>query len=359
MHIRGLLYIFCLSIPFTGISQDIIKDSLLFELEKAETPRDKAKLNGDLSIYYYDNQVYHDSAYFYNDRAYTIALDNNLKNEEARALFNFGLIYARIDDYDIALDYYARSYELFTDVGTTANLSVVNSSMAGLYFDKEEYAKAKEYFEKAMELSRKQNDSLSLAIDYVNLGQTEYRMEAYESSKINIEDGLQLLENLNFPISAARIYYGNTLLALDRKEEAKIQAELGFKLANKEGNVEFIADASKLLYELSLKEENYEKALEYYENYIVHKDSLNEARELNSIEKLRLNFVIDQKEKDIQRLLERNKYLSVIYVLLGLGVLLLIFLTFKQRKVVKMTSSMMEIQNQLVGDELKKRQKSS
>jgi cell division protein FtsL len=68
-----------------------------------------------------------------------------------------------------------------------------------------------------------------------------------------------------------------------------------------------------------------------------------------------LNFDLSEKEKELAYVSQKTKYLYVIYILAGLGLLLLIFLISRQRKISKMTREIHEIQTNFVHNKMKER----
>ena len=339
----------------TASTQNKFTDSLKILIANTDDLARKATLNGDLAVHFYDNQIDHDSAYFYNEIAYTLAKNNFAKREEARALFNFGLIYTRLNAYDKAIDFYEKSFQIYDVIGKPQELSAVQSSIGAMHFRKEEYYIAIEYFNKAIAYSQSANDIASIGVDYINLGETEYKIGHYERSLKHLNVGQAFLEKAGYNISASHIYKGNTLFSLKQFDAAQVEADLGYTLAQEEQNIEYISQAALLQHQLSLRNENYKEAMSYYQTHIVTKDSLNAAKELNNIEKLRLNFNLNRKEKELEFMQQQSKYLLAIYVLLGIAVLLLVWLVFRQIMSTRMTKSIHEVQRKLVLHELEKR----
>lgn len=340
----------CVSLFFVYASQSQTPriDSLRTVLEITLDPVKSATISSDISEAFYDTQLYPDSAYFYTEKAYQLALKHGLKKQEARALTNYGMVYSKLDKFDEALDYFERAKVLFQSVGDPGNLSVINSSIASVYYDKKQYELAIDYFQRAIAISIQEKDSIGMLIDYMNLGECEYKFGLLDASKTHLEYALDLMRQTETSFSAGHIYYGNTLLALEKIESAEEEGIMALALAEEEANIKNISEASELLFKVSVVKDDYKMAISHYERFVVYKDSLNAAKEMNNVEKLKLNFDLSQKEKELAYVSQKTKYLSLIYVLGSLGVILLIFLISRQRKVTRMTRDIHDIQTRLV-----------
>ncbi len=71
---------------------------------------------------------------------------------------------------------------------------------------------------------------------------------------------------------------------------------------------------------------------------------------------MELQLQIQEQQANLTALKQKNKYLTTIYVLTILGILLLIILILRQLKIVRMTKNIHEIQNSLVKYEMEQRQ---
>ncbi|RMB58512.1 hypothetical protein EAX61_09405 [Dokdonia sinensis] len=352
----SLFMIGLLLVSNIALCQNSKIDSLRLLLKENHPPKRQVNIYATISEEFYDSQVYYDSSYFYNEKAMTLAKEHNITKEIARSYFNFGMIQDVLGDYGGALENYLEAQSLFYILDDPVNLSVVNSSIAAMYFNKKQYNEAIDYYQKAIKISIAQNDTIGMIIDYLNVGESEYKLDKYLDSKVHLEYALELMKEKGVQFSAGNIYYGNTLLALDSITAAEKQGKLGLKGAQEEKNIKNISEASELLYKINVVRENYALAINHYERFVVYKDSLNAARELNNKEKLKLNFDLSRKEKELTYLSEKAKYLNIIYILVGVGFVLIIFLISRQLKMMRMTKNMHDIQTRLVTKELEERE---
>lgn len=341
-----------LFIFFSSQAQTPRIDSLRIVLNSITDPVKYASISSDMSEAFYDSQLYPDSSYFYAEKAYKVAENNGLIRQKARALANLGMVFSQLDKHEEALVNFQNSKTVFQELDDSLSLSVVNSSIANVYYEMEQYEVAIDYFQKAITMSIKEKDSIGMLIDYMNIGETEYKIGRLDASKTHLEYALNLMQKTKTTFSAGHIYYGNTLLALGMVDSASIEGDIALDLAQKEGNLKNISEASELLFKAKVVQDDYKNAIGHYERFIMYKDSLNAAKEINNIEKLKLNFDLSEKEKELAYVSQKTKYLNVIYILAGLGLVLLIFLISRQRKISKMTRDIHEIQTNLVRNKM-------
>lgn len=357
MNSRNTYYFFY-GVLFSAISvfgQQKVVDSLRQQLRTTETLEEKAKLFGDMAKAFINTQVYNDSSYFYNNKSYEIALDIENSELEGRALFNFGMIYNNLGDYDLSLSYYLKALPFYEGTSNYINQSIINSSVAALYYNKEEYQKSKIYFEKAIRFSEIEEDAVGLLIDYVNLSEVTYMLNDFPKAKEHIEHALSISKKTAVEFPQIYIIHGTILFQFDSLVRSKEEALKGIKMAKEDSDISSVVEASNLLYKIASKSKNYKEAIAYLETYKKYDDSLNRAKELNEIEKLKLNFELKKKEETLTYMSQQNKYQYIIYGLGFTGLGLLVLLVFRQLKISRMTEDMHKIQKSLVAAELKQR----
>jgi len=298
----ALCMLFTLS---ASVAQESKVDSLKSLLEEIEYPIEKTNLYNNISVYFYFSQV----------------------------LYNFGLIQTEMGETNLAIENYLKALFIFERLKDSESISIINSSIAALYFAEEKYDKAITFFNKAIEISTQDKDSTGMAIDYANLGETEYKAGKYLDAQTHLKLAKKIArkKGMNFP--SLDISFGNTLFALRKVDSAIIEAKKGLSLSQKEKNIKGISEASELLYRIAYSKENYKEALMHYKRFEVYKDSVSIAKSKHAIEMLKLNAKIQMKEEVISRMEQKTTYMNIIYVLVGIGIILLVFLVSRQIKV--------------------------
>jgi tetratricopeptide (TPR) repeat protein len=331
-------------------------DSLNTQLAEAVQVEKRIELFSDISEYYFDTQIYLDSSFFYAEKAYNLAKKEGIDFEQARALFNLGLVRTETDDFDEAIDYLMRSRELTAKLKLTGNLSVISSNIGGLYFEKKDYINAIKNYNEAIAISEDLKDTIGIAIDLLNVGEARYKMGEFLVAKEQLIQSLKLLKIMDLELASGHLNYGLVLFELGDIENAKNEAYVALEIAENDNDLRAIAESSQLLSNIYKYNKDFEKSLEYFNMSVRFKDSLHTAKELNEIEKLKLNFELTKKREELDYLTQKNTYQNTIYVLIASGIVLLLILVFRQLKIVRLTAEMHDVQNRLVAGELKQRE---
>lgn len=334
-------------------------DSLRSVLMATKDPLTLATTSIIISESFYDTLKYPDSTYFYADKAYHIALDKELKYQEGLSLAMLGMTFNQIYEHNEALTYFQKARMTFRELKDSVNLSIMSSNIAGIYFDESKFEIAKEYYEEAIEISKKTKDTLGIIIDYTNLGECEYKLNRFDVSKIYLEQAHELMEKIDMAFPEGHIYYGNTLLALGQTSLSIEEGNVGLDIAQKENDIKNIVEASELLYKAYEAEKNFKKAITHHNRFLIYKDSLNVDKERNTLEKSKLRFNLNRKEKELAYISQKVKYRYLIFGLIIIGIIMIIFLIRKQQKISLMTRNIRDIQSSLIQREIDERKKGS
>ncbi len=327
-------------------------DSLKREILSAPSNEQKVKLLSSISEHYFDGQIYLDSSYYYAQEALDLVEETDNNYEKGRALFNLGLVETEFKNFDNALTYLLEAKQYVLKEDSAILLSIIYSSLGGLYLEKEDFSLATVNYEKAIAISRQENDTIGIAIDYINLGETRYKAGDYEQAKKDLEYCLGLLDSIGESFASAELNYGRTLFVLGDVEGAKIHGTKSYERSKSEENNKGISESAQFLSEVFYSQNNAAKALYYIKEAHAQKSLLNDAKELNEIEKLKLNLALSKKKAELDHISEGATYKSIIYLLGGLGILLTMLLISRQFRIRKMKEQIYDQQTQLYNSEM-------
>jgi len=347
--------LFVLGTSLFGQELTII-DSLQRQVKLEKTSEAKAKLYNTIGFEYYKTQIYFDSAFFYTEKAYEIAKDHNLEGLQAHSLFNLGSIHSTINEFEASISYYQKARIVIENLGLQGSLNSVLNNIGGAYFELAQYDTAISYYKQALSIAKQLDDPESIGVDYMNIGEAYLKKGQLDESKKNLELALATIESIPFDPPTVHLFYARTLQALNEVEKAKDEGHKSLELAEQEGDKYYISESSLLLSNLYEAQGDFENAFQYHKQHVTNLNSLNLAKEMNEIEKLKLNFELNKQQETLAYLSQKNKYLNIIFVLIGVGLLLLVVLIFRQRKIVRMTKNIHDIQKRLVGNELDERE---
>ncbi|MDC8002811.1 tetratricopeptide repeat protein [Aureisphaera galaxeae] len=353
---KRMLFVVAFSLSASLQAQGTDVDSLKVLLTKAKTDNEKADLYWSLGKAYEDTYNQYDSSYFYIEKAHEIVKETLDPEISGKVYAAYAHLYLKLDDYDKAVSNFSKAIEQYEQLGNLERQSVFNSNLASSYFYKKDYEKAKEHYQIAIDLSKEIADSVGILIDHSNLAQTEMKLEGgMPIAKAYFEFARGLSKRLEYEIPPIYVSYGKILYEEGDVEEAKKEVLFGLEVAKDVRDFSEITEALDLLYKIELESQNYEEAIRMFDLKSQYKDSINETKNAMAIENLKLSFTIKEQREKLQSLSQERSYQTIIYILGGLGVLLMIVLVFRQRKIDSITKKIHNIQRRLIDQDLGKK----
>jgi len=238
-------------------------DSLLTELPRAKTEKQKAILLNDISNLY--GQIDAKKAIQYGENALSLAQKNGWKDVLSRSYNLLGVNNQRIKNYDTAIDYYLKALAINADAGNKKNMASLLASIGSLYYSKKDNTNALDYYLRAAKLNEETANKKALLVLYSNIGNVYNEMSNtskaldyfFKSYDLNEEAGnQQALANISTNI--ANVFKSqNNPKAIDYYlKSLKINESLD--------NVKGQALNANSIGSLYFAQENFTKAVEYY-----------------------------------------------------------------------------------------------
>lgn len=247
-------------------------------------------------------------------QAYFSALkvnEENVKLDRAEAIIyvNIGNIYNGLQhDTLSAMKYYRNALKSFEKANDKAHLAVLLGNIGNIYMEAGDYKKA-EYYEllsrdKLIELKDAQN----MAICYINLGEFYTKVKDYPQALDYYNKGFELQEQSGFTEGQCYTLSGlctlYSLMGNDKKAEEC--GEAGFTIARNTNLIRGIKDLGKILSDLYEKDKQPAKALYYFKQYQVAKDSMDNKEASKKLIQSELNYEYAQKQQE-DKLKEEKK----------------------------------------------------
>jgi len=146
---RKLTFTLALIILFIGANAQHKKsDTLLVALQKANTDTNKFVASITLSRHYYLS--FPDSAIFFAQRSYEIAVKNNWVNAQAFALKRLADAYGNLGDYVKSMKYYFKALRAAESAHDIVEESSINNNIGSTYIQNQDYKKALPYLYTSM-----------------------------------------------------------------------------------------------------------------------------------------------------------------------------------------------------------------
>lgn len=223
-------------------------------------------------------------------------------NHHAGILTNIGILYSRLENYDLALDYYTNSLEINKSLGDDYGIANALTSIGNLYDDLKQSKKAISYYEQSLKLMTDLNDKYGIAsalsntgIAYITLKDYDKALSYLNKTKILFEE-LENTNNLAVIHESIGIAHLESSEAVLNKKDKLIKANRNFKQA-----LIYAKDVNNLEREASILE-NLALTSSKLKNYDFAYYNLIEAY------KLKDSFISSEKKEDIAKLAAKYEY---------------------------------------------------
>ncbi|WP_378183450.1 tetratricopeptide repeat protein [Aquimarina sp. SS2-1] len=236
-----------------------------------------------------------------------IELSQKYNDKRVYYINSFGLanIYIATDEYDQALELLEKCQE-YKENKELVFGSIVN--IANIYGYQEKFDKAIEYYEKAREICEKDNEISCIGTISVNMGITYKKLGELDKSLVAFDKALGIAKMNKFDrmLIIGSVEKGRLLNELNRNREAEDIMLEGLEVAKRIG---FLNEQEKIylrLKEIAISDNDYKKALDYYEQYDKVSDSMQTLDKDKEINELEVKYKTLQKEKEIRFLQIEN-----------------------------------------------------
>jgi two-component system, sensor histidine kinase PdtaS len=361
---------FSFFVVFTGWSQQ----------KKTTTFEEQIKKNIEIASEYIDND--NDSSQIYIQKAKDLSKKLKQPLFEVKILETEGNYYGFVkNDYNNATNLYLKAAQLCEKhrLDYTKNLY---HSLGVLFHLTDNYEKAKYYYSKALPLEEKHRDTLLMVRSLVNLASVYSSQGNYKLSeslfkksltfnstlaikratysnlgnlKIRDKKYKEALKYLNIAVSINDEEFGDNIIdisfLLDAKREATDFEGLDTLLPYCERLIDRTTDLRnktilvKALSSIYHKTENYKRASELKDIYILEYDSLKAEQRDEVVYEMETKYQTQKKEEEIVKQQKEKNKLRLFFIIACLTIALLSFLVyqfFKQRNRLKKQTQLLE-----------------
>jgi tetratricopeptide (TPR) repeat protein len=256
------------------------------------------------------------------------------KKGMAQASSRIGVLYYKQKNFRQALEYFQISLDWSektrSDNGIASNLN----SIANVYADQGDFQKALKGYMNALAIAVKASDLRREGSISLSIGTTYLKMKNFPMSYDYFQKALKIFQKLNntLRIAKCQIQLGEYYLATQDYRKGFFFAEEALKHGQVQGFKEVSLNAAQLLHRLSL---NLKDTLRAYRFLIIEdrlKDSLNNGEKQKVLTKLEAQYQFD-KEQDRKAIKQqRMDFVTVIFIILLLSVLIILFLVWSRQK---------------------------
>lgn len=238
-------------------------DSLLTELPKAKTEKQKAMLLNDLCNSY--GQLDAKKAIQYGESALNLAQKNGWKDVLSRSYNLLGMNNQRIKNYDSAIDYYLKALKINEEANNKKNVASLTAIIGSLYYSKKDNSNALDYYLRATNYNEEIGNKKALLVLYSNIGNVYNDMSNVPKALEYLLKSYDLNETAGNQQAVASIATNIATIYKTQNNPKAIDYFLkSFSINETLNNVKGQALNANSIGSLYFAKENYSKALEYY-----------------------------------------------------------------------------------------------
>ncbi len=251
-HLQKLLVVVGCFFLFYQASSDTVPplpqqhklDSLQQVKKSTSADSVRLKISNTISEYYWKAGQY-SKAKSIADKVRQKARQSGLKNIQAEALTNLGIISDYKSHYDKAVNYYNKALKIYRSIDDEKGIGDCYGNLGLIFWKKGEHDKALEFFHKALRLQKKLGQKRSQALTYNNIGIIHERQSHNKKAKKYYKKSLTLQKELDNKYGIALTY--NNLGVVHQGQDQFLQAlsyyRKSLRLRKEIGNKKDIAES--------------------------------------------------------------------------------------------------------------------
>ncbi|WP_179318937.1 tetratricopeptide repeat-containing sensor histidine kinase [Winogradskyella helgolandensis] len=286
--------------------------------------------------------------------AQTYADEANSDELKITSLNMIGVVYRRMDIVKLALDYHTEALKIAYSVidpskAITHNIAISQNSIGNIYLVLKQYDLALLQFNKSLKLEKEADNKLGLAINYHNIGYAQeakgfldtalssYQLSLDYNDTIDSEIGrvicfnsigrvylkqsnykdakpiiLEALEKAldlddQYYISASYLNLGQLETETNQLVSAEEHLKKALNISNSYNLKSTVAESSKLLSEVSQKNNDYKAALKYYQDAVEIENTILTEQNLQYVNDIAIQYENENKNNQIKALALENE----------------------------------------------------
>lgn len=267
---------------------------------------------------------------------------------------NIASVHKQQGKSSIALEYYHKSLEIREKLNYEQGISVSLNNIGVVYKNEKEYDKALEYYQRSLTIKEKIKDKKGFSHVLNNIGTIYNEQGKLDMALVKYKESLEMTTALNDEkwMAITLFNMGNLYLKQGDVIKAQNSALRSLKLSKKIGHPELIRDAAEVLKEIYSSQHNWKSAFKMQELYVSMRDSIRNKKTETSATEQRVTYEVEkreqeikflsvqndvlQREKEVQQLkINKNKILTIMFLVAGIAAFLLalfFYIDSKKRK---------------------------
>ena len=282
---------------------------------------------------------------------YFIAAETAIKQDflegEGTAYMAIADVYSRTGDKDNSEIYYKNAITILRKTDSPVSLAAALLNAGDEFFMIDKYEIALQYFEESGQIFEEQNYPVGIAYNQGNIGKVYFKQSKYELAKTNLLKAISILKELqdDFGISDYAIYLSYVFEKQHDLPSAFIYANTSLELSKKQDLKDQISAANLQLYELYDLQGNKDLALGHYKAHVTLKDSINNIVKVQEMANVRTNFEVSKKQTEITLLNQQKSNQNIVIIATAIALLLIGLLAiglFRRNRFIRKTNEIIE-----------------
>lgn len=323
-------------------------------------------LNSFADLYWYSAD--YDKSFSYYFRAYQLADSIHDKLEVSRSLYNLGWLSCIEQKNYKDIGYLYRSLQLAKELKHVgAQMRVFNalgtcySSMFKNQKDTRNFDSAVHYYNAGIELGRKSKEEMvNVSSYYVNLCDLYFGIGEFYTARGYANQAMDYYRSLDDSVDVVYVIYKMAQCDFEfgKHEEALRIYKSSYDFFVKQGYKEAEIEALQSLASGHYRVKNYKEAYDYYDMYFKLKKEIDDRsysttlkgmENSNSLDRAKANVLQLQQSNEIEELKNKRKtiYISIL-ALIGLVIIVVAYLLFRQNKLRQLTNLKLQEQNKII-----------
>ncbi len=245
------------------------------------------------------------------------------KTRLATSYNNISLVYIALKNFESALDYLNKALIVRIETNNKPGISIIKDNIGAVYRLMGKYDQALEQFEEALKLSRELGYVKNEANALYNIGRINLAKKNYSEAETHLNDALKLYVDHGDNNGIANVETSLAALYNEQKdyEGAIKHAQNGLEKATEINSMDNIAISADILRSVYEMKNDYRSAYKYLTLQKSIQDSLKSDAKLKRINKLELDYKIEQMKKTQEIELNRQKFLNYLLSVTALFIL--------------------------------------
>jgi len=251
----------------------------------------------------------YDNAYAYLTHSYQVARKINDSLTMCFALHNIGAVFKELGQYEIAINHLNHAQTISDKINDVNGIAYSNDELGVAYLGMKDFEQSQKYLLSALMHARKKEISVLIPLIQSHLADLYFEMDDWEKSITYYDSVYAIHRELGnlFGIAQYELGKGKVLLKLNRFSEAAGLFERSLKSAQELNARILEIDCYRELAILSEQNGDYKKAVVYFKNFTILRDSLFSQKMIGNLFQDQLRFETEVKDHEIAALSQEKE----------------------------------------------------